>query len=177
MIAEAIRRPNDFWKWALSNANPASQLLVNNSHTFFRLGGWPWDMAFMQAAAYLAIVSGVPEVKATHVVTEVPFWSGLDKHTRTGKFALSEAARYLNYDKSLLSAVNFYIESASCNEIEDDLWWGKEVKWKLSTYGVTLDEAICIWEKAKPLFISLVSKEVDLLKAHIFNQNQKRLQL
>jgi hypothetical protein len=58
VVSEAIRRPRDFWPWALSKCKGNSQrALVRVACQAHARGGWPWDMAFIQAAAFLAVQS------------------------------------------------------------------------------------------------------------------------
>lgn len=167
IVAEAIKRPDDFWKWAINSSNAASRPLVNNAYSFFKLGGWPWDLAFMQAAAYLAVAFGIPKNEPTGIKMEVPFWAGMDKHTSAGKLALTEVAKQVNCSRSLLFTISFYLESAVCNDMGESLWWDKEVAWSLSKFKVSMNDANEIWEKAKPLFINYLSEELIEFENHI----------
>jgi hypothetical protein len=56
IISEAIKRSKEFWIWAhKQNLSTKQGTLVENADKGFRKSGWPWDRAFAQAAAYLAI--------------------------------------------------------------------------------------------------------------------------
>ena len=63
IVLNAIQRPKDFWPWAIKQASTdETRMLVYAAHKAYKGGGWPWDRAFMQSAAYLAVTHGVPEV-------------------------------------------------------------------------------------------------------------------
>ena len=53
IIAEGIRRPNDFWEWTRrQELDEIRRLIVKRADEGFRKAGWPWDRAFALAAAY-----------------------------------------------------------------------------------------------------------------------------
>lgn len=74
-VAEAIINPQDFWTWATHNCSQSDQqALIKSSMKAYRRGGWPWDRALVQAAAYLAIKDGIPKVQLTKLPSiEIPF--------------------------------------------------------------------------------------------------------
>ncbi len=74
-VAEAILNSQDFWTSATQNCSQINQqLLIQSSMKAYRRGGWPWDRALIQAAAYLALTHGIPEVPITMQPSiEVPF--------------------------------------------------------------------------------------------------------
>ncbi len=134
----------------------------------YRRGGWPWDRALIQAAAYLAVTGGVPEVHLTDLPPiEVPFWIGLDKHTPQGKKALQDTARNFGVPARQLTWISFYCESARANESTESYWWSRECYWRLDKVGVDQDKACQIWEKVQPIFISLLKDEIDALQKHL----------
>lgn len=158
VVSEAIRRPNDFWNWVTTRvSNDNQRALVNVAQEAYRKGGWPWDKAFMQAAAYLAITEDIPNVYlAKQKVEEFPLWVALDKHTPQGKYALHEVAKQLCVPYRKLYVISFYLESAITNESTNSKWWLKEVQWKLHHIGLNYDEARLIWEQAKPLIVEVL---------------------
>ena len=168
-VAEAIINPQDFWTWATQNCSQMNQqALILSSMKAYRRGGWPWDRALIQAAAYIAVTDGIPEVQLTkRPSVEVPFWVGLDKHTSQGKKALQDTARNIGVPARQLSWISFYFESARANESTESYWWLRERQWRLSKVGVDQDKASLIWEKAQPIFIQLLREETDILQKHL----------
>jgi len=168
-VAEAVKNPKDFWIWVTHSCSQADQqLLIQSSMKAYRRGGWPWDRALTQAAAYLAGTSGVPEVHLTdHPSIEVPFWVGLDKHTPQGKKALQDTAKHIGVPSRQLTWISFYCESAYTNESTESYWWSRELRWRLSKVGVDQDKARQIWEKAQPVYIRLLKEETDALQKHL----------
>ncbi len=168
-VAEAIINPQDFWTWATQNCSQTNQQsLIQSSMKAYRRGGWPWDRALIQAAAYLAVTNGIPEVQLTkRPPIEVPFWVGLDKHTSQGKKALQDAAGNIGVPVRQLSWISFYFESARANESTESYWWLRERQWRLSKAGVDQDQACLIWERAQPIFTKLLREETDALQKHL----------
>src|SRR5207244_11927854 len=96
-LYEAIRNPHEFWQRVRTQCtNDAQERLIEAAHKAHRTGGWPWDKAFMQAAAYLAVTREIPKVRKAEVALSCPLWVGIDKHTPKGKEALIKAASELH---------------------------------------------------------------------------------
>jgi hypothetical protein len=170
IVAEAIKKPNDFWEWARNQESSETQkLLVEKADKGFRKAGWPWDRAFTQAAAYLAISTEIPKAHPTetNINGEFPFWIGIDKHTPQGKTAIREAAKQISFNANKALWLAFYFESAKCNAIENSPWWQKEVLWRMKKLGLSLEEARMIWEKMRPIVINLLEDESQKLKEKI----------
>jgi len=169
IVSEAIKRPNDFWDWVTANCSQERQRsLVEVAQKAHRRGGWPWDRAFMQAAAYLALTEDVPTVAtAKQQSKEFPFWVALDKHTPQGKQALRHAAKRIGVPSNQLFWVSFYFESALTNEATDSFWWSKEVHWRLHQVGLDFEQASFIWDKAKPVVSEILKAEAEHLRKHI----------
>lgn len=169
IVSEAIKRPKDFWEWVTTKCSQECQrALVDSAHQAHRQGGWPWDRAFMQAAAYLAVIEGVPDVRpAKQKLKEFPFWVALDKHTPQGKQGFREAAKRLEVSWYQLSWVSFYFESALTNKATDSFWWSKEVQWRLHSIGLDTDKARLLWDKARPVFSEILRTQGEQLQEHI----------
>jgi hypothetical protein len=169
IVSEAIKRPNDFWDWVTANCSQERQrTLVDVAQKAHRRGGWPWDRAFMQAAAYLAVTENIPTVPTTEQQSkEFPLWVALDKHTPQGKQALRQAAKRIGVPSDQLFWVSFYFESALTDEATDSFWWSKEVHWRLHQVGLDFDQASLIWDKAQPVVSEILTVEVEHLREHI----------
>ena len=174
IIAEAIKRHKDFWEWTKKQKlNDKQKTLVENADKGFRKAGWPWDRAFAQAAAYLAITGDVPETIYVQPKSEInfPLWVAIDKHTQQGKTAIREAAKQINFNANKALWLAFYFESAKCNRIEYSPWWEREIKWRMKKLDLNADEAKEIWERLKPIIIELLKDETEKLREKLFSVN------
>jgi hypothetical protein len=172
IIAEAIKRSKDFWEWTKKQQlNDKQKTLVENADKGFRKAGWPWDRAFAQAAAYLAITGDIPETIYVQPKSEInfPLWVAIDKHTQQGKAAIREAAKQINFNANKALWLAFYFESAKCNQIEFSPWWEREIKWRMKKLGLNIDEAKEIWERLKPTVIELLKDETEKLREKFFS--------
>lgn len=169
-ISEAIKRPKDFWDWARNqNLDDKRKKIVENADKGFRKAGWPWDRAFAQAAAYLAITDEIPRTEyiETKSIKEFPYWVGIDKHTQEGKQAIREAAKQISFNANKALWLAFYFESAKCNEIKNSPWWDREISWRMKKLELTKKEGENIWEQLKPIVIELLKTESEKLKEKI----------
>ncbi|WP_256818721.1 hypothetical protein ACSC9T_02115 [Pseudomonas putida] len=166
IIAEAVRRPDDFWRWA-RQLKPGQDGLkfIENAELGFKLAGWPWDKAFAIASAYLFIIDDTPEVIAHNSLpsTDFPFWVAIDKHTSIGKRALAKCAEKFNLNPTTLGWIQFYLESAKCANLQHSPWWEREKSWRLEKEGICYDKAEIIWHNSS-IFLHelLVSQETKL---------------
>lgn len=168
-VSDAIRHPSRFWDWAIDNCSQDNQRrLIESAKKAHRQGGWPWDKAFMQAASYLAVIHGIPDVTNGPISTDnFLFWVALDKHTGKGKKALYEAALKLGISKRELSWISFYCESVLSNEASYSYWWMKEIEWRLGQLGIDNDKAFLIWGKAQPIVAKILENDALVLENHI----------
>ena len=168
-VSAAIQREKEYWGWIVSQcSSDSTNRLVKRASVAYRKGGWPWDKAFIQAAAYLAVTDGLPELKVgSKTQSEFPFWVALDKHTPQGKTALSKAAKETGFPWRQLNWVSFYCESGLVDNLIPSRWWDREVKWRLGKVGLSLDEAASMWAKARPVFMELLEGESKRLEQHI----------
>ncbi|UXZ25142.1 hypothetical protein KZH41_13520 [Pseudomonas sp. YeP6b] len=162
IIAEAVRRPEDFWRWAKQlRSDPLGLDFLERAETGFKLAGWPWDKAFAIASAYLYVTDEAPTVTKTDSLEPVnfPFWVAIDKHTSTGKRALLKCSEKFNLDKTTLGWIQFYLESAKCENLQTSPWWEREKSWRLETEGVSGGKAEIIWHKASSFLQELLSTQ------------------
>lgn len=169
-IYEGIKNPREFWQSIRDQCtNDTQGKLVEAAHKAHRTGGWPWDKAFMQAAAYLAVTRGISNVDIAGVTTPCPLWIGIDKHTPKGKEALIQAASELHISSRLLSWISFYCESAVTNKLAatDTQWWTREIAWRLRRIGLDYHTASGIWEEARQHVAKLLGGEATSLQEHL----------
>lgn len=171
IVAEAIKRPNDFWEWTKKQTTSELQsMLVEKADKGFRKAGWPWDRAFTQAAAYLAVSSCIPE---THYIEPIsidsfPFWVGIDKHTKEGKKAIREAAKQVGFNANKALWLAFYFESATCNALNYSPWWQKEIDWRMKKLQLSINDAKMGWENIRRVVIELLKDQAEKLKEDIY---------
>jgi hypothetical protein len=168
-VADAVREPSAFWAWVRERAGQGRErTLVDAAQQAHRRGGWPWDQAFMLAAAYLAVTVGLPDVQVAEPETgEFPFWAALDRHTPQGKVALRAVAKRERVPLRELLWVSFYFEGAVTNRATDSAWWCREVAWRLSRVGLNWDQGRQRWDRLRPVVAAALSAEAELLREHI----------
>lgn len=170
IIAEALKRPDDFWRWTNKQATGENvQILIRRAYQGFKMAGWPWDKAFAQAAAYLALTEGIPEIKTipSSNTQDFPLWISIDKHTPQGKIAIRNAAKKIgiNPDKALWLA--FYFESAVCNQVEESFWWNREMAWRMRKLELNIEQGRNIWNDLAPVVQKGLIEEVEKLQRKI----------
>ncbi len=205
IIADAVRRPDDYWGWVLKQpADVTTGRLIDNAYRF-KNAGLPHDRAIIKAAVYLALKNGVPEVApyaCQATVDAFPYWIALDQHTADGKEIYREVARDLFLPPYQLEWIGFYLEGAqtSCDVPCD--WWQRYLDWQFNKAGITPATAREIWTDARPRLeaalartghrlhktlyawqleheeeLNRLTKEISLFNAHLkeAQQDQKEL--
>lgn len=174
-VAKAIEEPEKFWAWLEPQCERENQsIFVSVTRQAHRKGGWPWDRAFMLAAAFLAVNDSIPEIKTSteEPSEEFPYWIALDKHTLDGKNAIRQAAEAFNLPANQLMWASFYCESALTNECIDSPWWNVERRWRLGKAGLTIDHAHTVWEKVQLYIEKILAEQADRLRTkYIDNDN------
>ena len=168
-ICAAIKNKDNYWEWIISQCScDLTKRFVERTSEAYRKGGWPWDRAFMQAAAYLAVMDGMPKLHlGIKQESKFPFWVALDRHTPQGKAVLSKLAKETGFPWRQLNWISFYCESGIVYNQELSRWWDREIEWRLSKVGLSLDEAKSMWTKVRPLFIELLQDESARLEHHL----------
>jgi len=175
VVCEGIRNPHEFWQLIRKQCTSTDQeRLIEAGHKAHRTGGWPWDKAFMQAAAYLAVTRGIPKVSEAEVTLSCPLWIGIDKHTPEGKEALIKVASDMHISSRLLSWISFYCESAVTNKLADTdtQWWTREIVWRLRRIGLDYDTAWGIWKEVRQHVTTLLERQVMSLQKHLDTSKQ-----
>lgn len=153
IVAAGIKRPDDFFKWAISKTSNSEQTsVIFAAEIFFRRATWAWDKAFTIAASYLAC-SPLPPTNQCNapIIDDFPYWIAVDKHTPEGKIILKNVAHDLDLSPLKLSWISFYLESSVSNSITASPWWVTEKKWRLTQLGINEGEAEKIWKDASTL--------------------------
>ncbi len=172
-ICAAIKNKDNYWKWISSQCScDMTKRFVERTSVAYRKGGWPWDRAFIQASAYLVVMDGFPKLQlGIKKESKFPFWIALDRHTPQGKAVISKLAKEMGFPWRQLNWVSFYCESGIVYNQVPSRWWDREVEWRLSKVGLSLDEAESIWTEARPRFIELLRDESERLEHHLYANN------
>lgn len=153
--------------------------VVANAQLVHRKRGWPWDMAFALAAAYLCATTGLTRLppptgeppRSPTTFAQFPFWVALDRHTREGKRALSEVAKRHDLSPRRLSWVSFYCETGRCGLAIPSSWWDREAEWRFRKLGLSTQEAEALWESVRQDFADSVECSTAALQERILALN------
>jgi hypothetical protein len=159
IVAAALRRPEDFFVWAIRHSPDSHSLrIVLSAQRFFGLATWPWDKAFMAAGAFLSCQESVPIPPSTPIESfdEFPYWAAIDKHTPQGKSVLRRVGARLRVPFEHLQWASFYFESAKTNALAPCPWWLAEKRWRFASQGMDCLTASEMWQQAAPLVESSV---------------------
>jgi hypothetical protein len=170
IIANAIQRPDDFWRWIGEQKKPDTQTdaLVANAHRF-RREGLPRDRAVIQSAAYLAVTGQLPPRQDVEPIDQAfPYWVAFDKNTAEGKLVMRDVARDLHITLPQLEWTCFYFEGAKTNGEIRSRWWERHNQWRFEKIGLPVEEAHLLWEPAKPQVIQGLAEDSRQLKNEIY---------
>jgi hypothetical protein len=160
ILAKAVRRPDDFWKWADFQINTEYQRALVENASKYRNAGAFRDRSVLQAAAYLAISDNLPPISRLEPPEETfPFWIAFDKHTPEGRRVLFDIARDLHIPLPQLEWTSFYFEGAKTNGEVPSKWWDRQCRWHFLKIGLPPDEAHLLWEPAKTQLIEALEEE------------------
>jgi hypothetical protein len=169
IVANAIHRPGDFWKWLEEPVTAAAaRRLIENARRF-RNAGRPRDRAVVQAAAYLAASGTLPEIRpAAQTSSAFPYWIALDAHTPQGRRVLNDVARDLHISLKQLEWAFFYFEGALTNGAVPSYWWDRSCRWHFRKFGLAADEAHLLWEPAKPQVLEALAEDSRQLHRELY---------
>lgn len=165
-ISHAIKRPKDFWNWAINESknNFKKSNFLNNAYSSFKKVSWPWDKAFIIGAAYLSLFEDIYELNYSKKIIDLPSWVGIDKHTAIGKNAIKSIAYKNNINEEILLYLSFHFEGSICNEISENSYWlEKEINWNFKKLNLDYNQGKKIWENILPQLINTLKKENDLI--------------
>lgn len=180
IVANAIQRPDDFWRWISAQKQSERQAALFENAMRFKHEGLPRDKAVIQAAAYLAITTDAQETAESPPADEAfPFWVVFDRHTPEGILALREVARDLHIQLPQLEWACFYYEGSKTNGDVSPTWWDRRCKWHFQKVGLTVEEVHLLWEPAKEQVIDALAGEARWLKNELYRwkvSNLKRIE-
>ncbi|MCU0602264.1 MAG: hypothetical protein MUC33_06350 [Desulfobacterales bacterium] len=169
LIAKAIRHPVDFWEWvSAQSADQKCRVLVANAGRY-REGGRPHDKAVVQAAAFLAVSSPLPDpTPAPAADAPFPHWVVFDRHTSEGKRALRDVARDLHIPLPQLEWCFYYFEGAAANAEAPSPWWRRYCQWHFERVGMREEEARLLWEPARAQIADALAEDGRRLQNDIY---------
>ena len=158
LIADAIKRPDDFWQWLASRKMTDEQTALVENARRFKQEGLPRDKAVIQAAAYLAVIEKIPTQNQLSPPDQAfPYWVAFDRHTPEGKLVLRDVARDLHIPPPQLEWTCFYFEGAQTNGEIPSNWWNRNCRYHFDKVGLPIEEAHLLWEPAKPQMIEALA--------------------
>jgi len=179
ILATALRRPADFWRWADSRpVGPAQQGVLVQARRFRNIGQLR-DQALTKAAAYLAITAPVPApAVAAQPAGPFPYWVILDRHTPVGQRALADVARDLRLPLDSLQWAFAYFEGAAVNAAADGPWWPRYCLWRLKRCGLDPEQLRLVWQPVKPILEALLAEPAHRFHGRLYQwkrANQERV--
>ncbi len=180
LLAQAARRPEDFWKWIRSQSLGDKPRSLLDPVFRFRHIGKPSERIFAQAAAYLAATDGLPETEESQPSPQdFPYWIALDHHTRQGRFALKTIARDLHIDLAQLEWVFFHFASGVFHDPAPSFWWDRYVRWRFAQVGIPQEEAHLLWEPAEQQLKEVLAEDAHRLHTEVYRwkmRNRERIE-
>ena len=169
-MANAVKRPEDFWRWIADQKSLDEQInaLITNAMRF-RQEGAARDKAVSQSAAYLAITGPIPGLEAPEPTEQpFPFWVAFDRHTAEGRLVMRDVARDLHIPLPQLEWTCFYFEGAKTNAEISSNWWERHCQWQFEKIGLPPEEAHLLWEPAKPQVLEGLAEDSRRLQNELY---------
>ncbi|MBT8371439.1 MAG: hypothetical protein KJO34_10785 [Deltaproteobacteria bacterium] len=177
IVANAIRRPDDFWQWIAARKMSDEQTALVENAMRFKHEGLPRDRAVIQSAAYLAVTGQTPPRKQLQPPDQAfPYWVALDKHTPEGKLVMRDVARDLHIPLPQLEWTCFYFEGAKANGESYSKWWNRHSAWHFNKIGLSAEEAHLLWEPAKPQVLDALAEESRRLQNELYRWKLSHLE-
>jgi hypothetical protein len=180
VVANAIRRPDDFWQWIGWQKTTVNQKILTENAFRFKKAGLPHDKAVIQAAAYLTVSGDLPPIKdGPPSDPKFPYWVAFDRHTVEGRRALRDIARDLHISLPQLEWTFFYFEGALTNGEIPSKWWERYCHWHFQKIDLPTEEAHLLWEPAKVQVVETLAHESRQLQNELYRwklSNQERIE-
>ena len=176
IVAEAVERPEDFWRWTETAQAPENAAAVAARARHFRNAGLPRDRAIIQAGAYLALLAPIPEIRAARQGEKsFPYWVALDVHTPEGRRVLKDIARDLHIELPQLEWVSFFFEGAAASDALPSTWWNRYCRWRFKKVNLVQEEAHLLWDPVRPQVIEALSEDSRRMHREIYQWKMAHL--
>jgi len=177
VVANAIRRPDDFWQWVTWQKTAAAGKNLIDQAIQFKKVGLPRDQAVIQAAAYLAVTGQLSRVAADQPSDpKFPYWIVFDNHTPEGQRALRDIARDLHISLPQLEWTYFYFEGALANAEISSEWWDRHCRWHFKKIELPANEAHLLWDPARVQLEAALAAEGRQLKNKLYRWKLENLE-
>ncbi len=180
IIANAIRRPDDFWQWVTTRINTLQDTGLIENALRFRHEGSPREQAAIQAAAYLMLSGKVPSDPESQAAEEnFPYWVVFDKTTREGNLVLRDVARTLHIQLPQLEWVCHYFDGSKTNGDVYSSWWNRLCDWHFQKVGLKPEEAHLLWEPAREQVLNTLAADARRIQNEMYRwklSNLKRIE-
>lgn len=168
IVAEALGRPDEFFRWALSDVESKDGTdIIRAAQRYLTVATWDWDKACILAGALLATTGPVPNptpISLAQTAEGFPYWTALDKHTDEGKVVLRDVAKSMKVKYRQLIWASFYCESARVNELLPSPWFAAERTWRLARAKLTYEAGQELWSRASVLVRDRLASDAETLK-------------
>ncbi len=169
IVANAIRRPDDFWQWVTWQKTAAAEKNLIDNAVRFKKVGLPHDNAVIQAAAYLAVTGQLSRIEAGQPSDpKFSYWIVFDNHTPEGRRALRDIARDLHISLAQLEWTYFYFEGALANGEISSKWWDRHCRWHFKKIELPANEAHLLWDPARVQLEERLTAEGRQLKNELY---------
>lgn len=169
ILANAIERPKDFWKWVTSQKTTDRQHALIKNAIKYRNAGSPLQRTVLQAAAYLVVLNEFPEISLLELSDQkFPYWIVFDRHTPEGRRVLRDISRDLHIPLPQLQWSIFYFEGAKANAETRSKWWERYCQWYFQKIGLPVEEAHLLWDPAKPQVMEDLKEESRQLQNELY---------
>ena len=176
IVAEAVERPDDFWRWTETAEAPEHAAAIAARARHFRRAGLPRDRAILQAGAYLALRAPIPQIRPSESREKsFPYWVALDVHTTAGRRVLKDIARDLHIHLPQLEWVSFYFEGAVTADALPSYWWDRYCRWRFKKVGLVPEEAHLLWDPVRPQVIEALEEDSSRLHREIYRWKMDHL--
>jgi hypothetical protein len=170
IVADAIRRPDDFYRWLETLDSDTRRRQIIQNAVNFRQAGRPRDRAVIQAGAYLAATAPMPAVGEGPAAADAafPYWIALDMHTAQGRRVLKDVARDLHIVLPQLEWCMYYYEGAVASRPLVSVWWERYCRWYFRRIGLPPEEAALLWEPVRPQVVAALEEESRQLHRELY---------
>jgi hypothetical protein len=180
IVANAIRRPDDFWQWVTARIDTTRDNVLLENAMRFRHEGPPREQAALQAASFLMLSGGRPPVPEVRPADEnFPYWVVFDESTPEGKLALRDVARSLHIQRPQLEWARNYYEGFKTNGGLPSSWWSRFCEWQFQKVGLRSEEAHLLWKPARDQLMSALEADGHRLQKDLYRwklSNLKRIE-
>lgn len=172
IVANAIKRPDDFWAWIEDQDNTGREAAIR----YFRKIGNSFDRAIIMSAAYLTTVTEPQNVFWAEAQDDrFPYWVAFDHHVQQGQEALTRISKDLHIPLPQLIWIFFYFEGSRTQKRFSSVWWDRYCHWRFKKAGMTPEQAHLMWHSVRPQLTAALTEDAHSLHREIYRWKQGHL--